>query len=120
MFEVAVIGDIAAAHKLDNYDGPCQFLHGHTWKVEAVVVSDKLDAIGMVADFKILKMKMKQVLDPLDHTYLNELPAFKGINPTTENLAKHIYRDFAHLCLPLKIKCVRVWESDTSSVTYYE
>ena len=120
MFEVSVCGDIAAAHKLENYDGPCKYLHGHTWKVEVFIESGVLDSIGMVADFKVLKMKLKTVLDPLDHVYLNELPAFKGTNPTTENLAKHIYRQFATSVAPLKLKRVRVWESETSSVVYYE
>ena len=120
MFEVVVSGDIASAHKLENYDGPCKNLHGHTWKVEVFVASDKLDDIGMVADFKDLKMRLKKVLDPLDHVYLNELPVFKDINPTTENLARHVYREFAKLALSFTLKRVRVWESETSSVVYYE
>ena len=120
MFEVTVKDHIASAHRLAGYEGPCKDLHGHTWQVEAVVVGDQLDAVGLLADFKVLKKKLKDVLDPLDHVYLNDLPAFKGLNPTTENLARHVYRALAPAVRPLKLKQVRVWESETASVIYYE
>ena len=120
MFEVKVRGHIASAHTLVGYDGPCSQLHGHTWKVEATVSGNQLDRVGLLADFKILKKKLKDVLEPLDHVYLNDLPAFKGSNPSTENLAQHIYKRFAQSAAPLLLKQVEVWESDTASVVYYE
>ena len=120
MFEIRVQGDIASSHQLPGYNGPCRNLHGHTWKIEVTVMGEKLDSLGLVVDFKELKIKLKKVLDPLDHQHLNDLDAFKRINPTTENIARHIYRAFAPLCQPLKLKEVRVWESETASVVYYE
>jgi len=56
----------------------------------------------------------------LDHVCLNDLEHFKKDNPTTENIAKYVYKNFSKEITPLKISKVRVWESDTSSVTYYE
>ena len=120
MFEIIIQDHIASAHQLHGYDGPCKDLHGHTWKVEAVVLGDRLDRVGLLIDFKDLKKKLKDVVGPMDHVCLNDVPAFKGINPSTENLARHIYREFAKIVLPLKLKTVRVWESDTASVIYYE
>ena len=120
MFEVTVRDHIASAHQLHGYDGPCKDMHGHTWKVEIVVSGNILDEVGLLADFKILKAKLKQVLMPLDHVVLNELPAFKDINPSTENLARYIYRALSVSCAPLRLKHVQVWESDTASVIYYE
>ena len=120
MFEIKVRDHIASAHILVGYDGPCSCLHGHTWKIEVTVVGHELDRIGLLVDFKDLKKKLKEVLMPLDHVNLNELPCFKGINPSTENLAKHIYAQFSSRVLPLKLKQVEVWESDTASVIYYE
>ncbi len=120
MFEVSVCDHIASAHQLHGYDGPCKDMHGHTWKVEMVVCGEMLNEVGLLADFKILKTKLKQVLMPLDHVVLNNLPAFKDINPTTENLARHIYQALKPQCAPLRIKQVQVWESDTASVIYYE
>ena len=85
-----------------------------------VVCGNTLDEVGLLTDFKILKAKLKEVLMPLDHVVLNDLPAFKGINPSTENLARHIYRALKTHCAPLRLKHVQVWESDTASVIYYE
>jgi 6-pyruvoyltetrahydropterin/6-carboxytetrahydropterin synthase len=120
MFEVTVRDHIASAHQLHGYDGPCKDMHGHTWKVEMMVCGDTLDGVGLLADFKDLKLKLKEVLMPLDHVVLNDLPAFKSLNPSTENLARHIYRALAPKCAPLRLKQVQVWESDTASVIYYE
>jgi 6-pyruvoyltetrahydropterin/6-carboxytetrahydropterin synthase len=120
MFEVTVRDHIASAHQLHGYDGPCKDMHGHTWKVEMVVVGNSLDGVGLLADFKVLKAQLKEVLMPLDHVVLNDLPAFKGLNPSTENLARHIYRALISACAPLRLKQVQVWESDTASVIYHE
>jgi 6-pyruvoyltetrahydropterin/6-carboxytetrahydropterin synthase len=120
MFELKVKGDIASAHQLRGYEGRCKDLHGHTWKIEVTILSDKLDDIGMVADFKVIKKLLKEVLDPLDHVYLNDLPYFKTANPTTENLARYIYQEFSKTIRPLKLKQVEVWESDSASSIYYE
>lgn len=120
MFEVKVNDHIAASHQLLGYDGPCAHLHGHTWKVEVVVAGDHLNPMGMLVDFKVLKMKLQEVLQPLDHRHLNDVPAFKDIHPTTENLARHIYRAFKEICRPFVLKQVQVWESETASVVYYE
>ena len=120
MFELIVQGDMASAHFLRGYAGRCKDLHGHTWTVEVTLLSPKLDEIGMVADFAEVKKQLKDFLMALDHVCLNDLPYFKEHNPTTENITKYICQDFAAIVQPLKIKQVRVWESDTSSVIYYE
>ena len=120
MFEVSVRDHIASAHQLHGYDGPCKDMHGHTWKVEVVVCGETLDQVGLLTDFKILKASLKQVLAPLDHVVLNDLPAFKDLNPSTENLARHIFCALRGHCASLRLKHVQVWESDTASVIYYE
>ena len=120
MFELSVKGDIASAHFLRGYEGKCKDLHGHTWKIEVVIVSDQLDAIGMVADFAVLKKQLKEFLAVIDHVCLNDLSYFKEVNPTTENIAQYIYTHFSKDIKPLKIKHVQVWESELASVMYYE
>ena len=120
MFELSIQGDIASAHFLRGYEGKCRNLHGHTWQVEVSIVGDQLDNIGMVADFRVLKKQLKDFLRELDHVCLNDLPYFQEINPTTENIAKYIFENFSKIVSPLKMSSVRVWESDVSSVSYYE
>lgn len=120
MFELSIRDHIASAHFLRGYEGRCKDLHGHTWKIEVVIANDQLDEIGMVADFAVLKKQLKEFLMAIDHVCLNDLAYFKEVNPTTENIAKYIYTNFAKTVAPLKVKTVQVWESDLASVLYYE
>ncbi len=121
MFEVCVVTSFGAAHNLRGYRGKCEELHGHNWKVETVLAAGKLDKIGMVADFTVIKADLKNVLSQLDHKYLNDVPYFKKINPTSENIAKFIYAQMKKLARPgVKISRVTVWETDTSFATYFE
>lgn len=116
MFEVKVSSEFSAAHSLRGYRGKCEELHGHNWKVEMVAISDKLDKLGIVVDFKKLKQKLNKVLDKLDHKYLNNLAFFKKINPTSENIAKYIYDRIKYQVSG--IKSITVWESENSCATY--
>lgn len=118
MYSIKVEASFSAAHNLRGYKGSCEELHGHNWKIEAVVVKDKPDKIGMVLDFKYLRMKLKKVLEKLDHKYLNNIPYFKKTNPTSENIARHIYDSLKSEVSALR--SVTVWENDTSSATYEE
>ena len=118
MFEVQVNANFNAAHRLRAYKGKCEKLHGHNWKVQAVVGSEDLDKIGMVLDFKILKKKLNNILQDLDHSYLNDHKVFKKINPTSENIAKFIYQRFSKKVKGLK--SISVWETDSSCATYSE
>jgi 6-pyruvoyltetrahydropterin/6-carboxytetrahydropterin synthase len=120
MYELTIAGHFAAAHYLKGYEGQCKNLHGHTWKLEITIQAEQLDEIGVVMDFKILKERLHNFLKRLDHGCLNDLPEFKEENPTTENLARFVYREFAPECQPFKIKKVQVWESDKASVIYFE
>ncbi|MBU0467553.1 MAG: 6-carboxytetrahydropterin synthase QueD [Candidatus Omnitrophica bacterium] len=120
MFELKIKGEFSSAHLLREYDGKCKNLHGHNWKVEIEVFKEELDAIGMVADFGLLKSKMNEILDIVDHQCLNDLDHFKKVNPTSENIAKYIYAQYSKVIDPIKVKSVSVWESDSSCVKYYE
>ncbi len=120
MFELSVKAEISSAHFLRGYEGKCKNLHGHNWKIEVVIQNNQLDPIGMVVDFAILKKQLKEFLYSLDHVCLNDLDYFKKVNPTSENIAKYIYENFGEIIAPLKLKHVQVWESQSSSVVYYE
>jgi 6-pyruvoyltetrahydropterin/6-carboxytetrahydropterin synthase len=118
MYSIKVEGNFSSAHNLRGYKGKCEDLHGHNWKVEVVVTSDKLDKIGMVADFKYIKLELNQELEKLDHKYLNNIPYFKKINPTSENIAKYIFDRLDPRIDNLSF--VTVWENNTCSATYEE
>ena len=123
MFELTTIVDFEAAHRLPDYPGKCNRLHGHNWKVEVTIVGDKLDKLGMLIDFRELKLEVNKVIETLDHYYLNELEPFLTINPTAENLAQYIYSKLANqlaIDRPVKVKAVKVWESPHSAAVYRE
>lgn len=120
MYQLTIRDHIASAHFLRGYEGPCKNLHGHTWHIEVTIESDQVDQIGIVMDFRLMKQKLKDFLTPLDHVCLNDLPYFKEVNPSTENIARYVYQGFAKQCLPFRLRKVQVWESETASVTYFE
>ena len=90
MYEISVRTHFSAAHRLVSHKGSCANLHGHNWEVEVAVRGRQLDKIGVLMDFRELKGMVGEILEKLDHSDLNALPAFKG-NPSSENIARHIY-----------------------------
>lgn len=122
MYEINIITTIAAAHRLRGYKGKCEGIHGHNWKVEVYIQADKLDDLGMVMDFKVLKKKTEQFLKVFDHKYLNEVAPFDKINPSSENLARSIYKELSKKIndKTCKVSKVKVWESDDAAAKYYE
>lgn len=112
-----------SAHHLDNYQGACANVHGHSWHV-AITVIGTLNESGMIIDFKKLKSIVKTcVIDRLDHKYLNNVLPF---NPTAENIAKWIYQEVGKALEAcgeegVKIDYVRLWENYPECyVDYYE
>ena len=120
MYELKVTSRFAAAHNLRNFYGKCEDLHGHNWFVEVYVTADGLDDAGLVLDFGVIKKHLKDVLELIDHKYLNDLDYFKTNNPSSENIAKFIYENLAPHVESDKVKLTRVsaWESDNSCASY--
>ncbi|MFA5110693.1 MAG: 6-carboxytetrahydropterin synthase QueD [Desulfobaccales bacterium] len=121
MYEVKIVMQFAAAHRLENFYGKCEALHGHNWKVEVFLAGDRLDGAGLLMDFGVLKARTKEVLEEVDHKYLNELAAFQDRNPSSENLARYLFERLGAILNRegAKIQRVNVWESDTSCASYY-
>ena len=122
MFEVAVEQSFASAHALRNYKGRCENVHGHNWKVRVVIEGEKLDATGMLVDFLDVKSFMGEILDRIDHQFLNEIPPFDVINPSAENIAEYFYQQMtgrlAETPVPVRIREVKIWETELQSATY--
>lgn len=81
-----------AAHRLPNVpEGhKCARLHGHSFHLRVTVTGPATEPTGWVMDFADLKAAVKPVVERLDHYYLNEIPGLA--NPTSENLARWIWR----------------------------
>lgn len=130
MFEVRVTADFAAAHFLKDYNGKCENLHGHNYKVYAHVRGNKLNKGGMLLDFTKLKSALRLVCKNLDHTNLNDFDYFEQ-NPSAERIAKYIYEQIIQLLLKDGIDisyknqtedaflyAIDVFETDTSRARY--
>ena len=119
MYYLQVEGDFASAHQLREYQGKCENLHGHNWRVLARVKGRELDKTGMLVDFGILKKLVRDLLESLDHKFLNETPPFDTINPTSENLSKYLFEELDNL-LPAGVSVheITVWESEKCAATY--
>jgi 6-pyruvoyltetrahydropterin/6-carboxytetrahydropterin synthase len=120
MHEVTVIRSFSAAHCLRGYRGQCEELHGHNWRVELSAAGEELDELGMVVDFKTLKKTLDDILALFDHHYLNDIPPFDRLNPSSENLARFIFEEAAKVFNNDRVRMTRcrVWESDDAFSTY--
>ena len=120
MYQVSVEQHFDAAHFLRGYQGRCEALHGHRFKVVVRVNASGLNDIGLAYDFTELKRHLGDVLSRFDHTCLNDIAPFDSKNPSSENIAATIYDELKPRLAgaPVAITCVEVWESPQSGVAY--
>jgi 6-pyruvoyltetrahydropterin/6-carboxytetrahydropterin synthase len=122
MYEVTIRKSFSAAHILKEIGGKCEDLHGHNFLVEVTVAGADLNDEDLLIDFRDLKKWTNEILDDLDHKYLNEIDFFKEMNPSSERVAKYIFDRLTEriqgMNLNLKVPRVTVWESENARVTY--
>ncbi len=120
MFTLCVKDSFAAAHRLVGYQGKCEELHGHNFVVEAFFAGEKLGGNGLFVDFRILKGYLKNVLDNLDHKYLNEIPFFTEKTSSAEYIALYIFEEVEKQIKEkgASLKEIRVWESEKAYAAY--
>ena len=121
MFELKVKTHFAAAHQLKMVSKKCENLHGHNWRIEVCIMGEKLNNAGVLIDFGILKAHIMDVIDKLDHRFLNEVGFFPDDNPpSSENIAMYIARKIdAAMDEPgIRVSRVTAWESEDACATY--
>lgn len=115
-------GNFSSSHQLHNYQGKCERLHGHNFQVQVQVSGSEIEeSTGMLMDFKVLKGMLGSVLERLDHYHINDLEFFQGTSPSSENLARFVYKN---LCMGLpghiNLDWVMVAENESSRAYYQE
>jgi len=122
MYEVMITLGFPAAHSLRGYEGKCEGLHGHNFRVDVYARARELDNTGLTIDFRILKERTQIILDQLDHKCLNDLPYFVERNPSSENIAAFIFNKLKKDLINenVVISKVGVWESETSCAYYFD
>ena len=122
MFEVSVEQTFAAGHALRNYKGACENVHGHNFKIQVTIEGQELDQTGMLVDFLDVKQSMRGVIAKLDHQFLNDVPPFDVKNPSAENIAEYFYEEITSGLtsnpVPVRVREVKVWETDIQSATF--
>ncbi|MBU1003582.1 MAG: 6-carboxytetrahydropterin synthase QueD [Proteobacteria bacterium] len=122
-WRLEITEDFAASHQLRHYEGKCERMHGHNFGVLVAVQGDTLTPdTELLMDFKELRGHLKSVLAELDHRHLNEVEPFTTCNPSSENLARHIYRGLAAKVAGagVAVASVTVSEKPGQSATYFE
>jgi 6-pyruvoyltetrahydropterin/6-carboxytetrahydropterin synthase len=121
MFELKVTNHFAGAHQLKMVAKKCENLHGHNWKIEVRVTGKSLNDAGVVMDFGEIKRHVSEIMNSLDHKFLNELEYFQNGNPSSENIAKYIAESMQEkLTEPdIRVASVTAWESDDACATYF-
>lgn len=122
----------SSSHKLENpilsnerndeIFGKCNHFHGHNYYIEVTLKGEPDKDSGYVMDLKKLKkILLNEVINIVDHQFLNELEIFKGIIPTTENMVIVFWK-----LLESKVKTdncslysIKLYETDKNYVTYY-
>ncbi len=123
MFAISVEHTFAAGHALRGYRGKCENVHGHNYRIIARLEGSELDEIGLLCDFTQLKVWMREIVERLDHQFLNDLEPFRTLNPSAENLARYIYQGLRERAAGLpraRLAEVTVFETDVTSASYRE
>lgn len=120
MYEVTIRKSFSAAHLLKEIGGKCEELHGHNFIVEVSAAAEALNEEGLLIDFRDLKRWTDEVLADLDHKYLNELPFFKDVNPSSERVARFLFERIGAKMGKGAVALTRVtvWESENARVSY--
>jgi 6-pyruvoyltetrahydropterin/6-carboxytetrahydropterin synthase len=121
-YELCVQTHFSAAHHLRDYPGDCAKPHGHNWTVSVHVICHQLNEIGIGIDFREVKAAVKGVLGKLDHSDLNTLPEFQEENPSSEAIARHVYRQLSCKLNTAAVRVAKValGETPSYSVVYWE
>jgi 6-pyruvoyltetrahydropterin/6-carboxytetrahydropterin synthase len=120
MFEVGIVAQLEAAHRLLGDFGPASRLHGHTYRVEVSVRGESLQEDGTLCDITLIQGAVDGVLKTMHYRDLTELAIFAGRNTTAEVVAQVIFEQVApHLRgKGLSSLSVRVWESPQAFAGY--
>lgn len=116
MYEIGVVAQFEAAHRLIGDFGPATRLHGHTYRLEVVLRGTHLQADGTLYDLGRLRTVVDEIAAGLHYRNLDDVVGLAGRNTTAEAVADYCWEriaaimraDTAHSLL------VRVWESPQS------
>ena len=119
-YRATVSARFEAAHNLIEYEGGPEPLHGHSYRVEAVLESDKLQRHDLAVDFIAARRALDAIAKEFDYGYINEHPDFAGKNTSAENLARYFTGrlEASGVLGWARVAEVTVWEGPDNRATY--
>ncbi len=113
MYEIGVIAQFEAAHRLKGDFGPATRMHGHTYRLEVIVRGQHLQEDGTLFDITALQHAVQGITADLNYRDLNEVSGLEEVNTTAEHMARYCWERTAQALagLPLHSLRVVVWES---------
>lgn len=98
-------------------------LHDHSWRIE-VVCQALPDGVceGVLVEFAVVRERVQAIARAWDGQVLNDLPTFRGVQPTVENAVLRLYQAVRHALagLPVRLASVTIWENPTHFVRLSE
>jgi 6-pyruvoyltetrahydropterin/6-carboxytetrahydropterin synthase len=149
-FRICKSFEIESGHILSKHSGNCRFPHGHSRRIEVVLIADQLDVNDMVCDFKALKRALGEFFDRWDHAlclnsadpqlafykqhYGQRVVVFPNTDPTSETLARAVFEEARRrlkeaagenssdypISAVVRVERVRVSETSSSWAEYFE
>ncbi len=139
MYALKTESNFDAAHFLTDYEGKCENLHGHRWRVVATLKQENLQTKGqtrdMVLDFADFKAALRKLCNEFDHTFIVEEGslqdttiaaleketfklAFVPFRTTAENFARYFFNKLKELNYP--VSQVEVYETPLNCAIYHD
>jgi 6-pyruvoyltetrahydropterin/6-carboxytetrahydropterin synthase len=122
VFEVAYETTFCATHRLTEAGRPIEPLHGHDWRVEVVAAGERLDRVGVVIDFEVLKEALRGITAQFHYKDMNEHAAFRDQSPSAEAVARYVFGELKRAmgAQGALLRRVRIWEAPGCSAVYFE
>jgi 6-pyruvoyltetrahydropterin/6-carboxytetrahydropterin synthase len=118
MFQLRVEAIFSAAHAI-TIAGTREPIHGHDWRITAIVQAPRLDADGLVCDFHAVERSLHAIAARFHNRSLNDTPPFDRINPTAEHVAMHLATELgATLPARVTLHALTVTEAPGCAATY--
>ncbi len=121
----------SSSHKLENTGlsqqkneelfGKCNNFHGHNYYIEVTLAGTPDPESNYVMDLKLLKQIIhEEILNKVDHKFLNETDMFKGVIPTTENMAVLFWKALTDKVKRKNVRLysVKLYETEKNYVEY--
>ncbi len=121
MYTVAVKRDFIAQHFLIGGDwGAENDLHSHHYQIELQLEGKSLDQHGYLVDIVEIETRLETLIAEYRDNTLNELPAFKGLNPSIEHFSRILCETLRERISAQNITAfiVRLWENDIAWASY--